>query len=1074
MKCVLSVLALLCPFLGACQLIVIHGKVIDEGGGPVMGATIVLKGTGRTTVSDHRGLFTLTETKLMDTLVVSAVGYEEREVPTDERGSITVVLHRRVTSLQEVTVSTGYQQEARSRTTGSFEQVGREQLERRPGLNILARLEGVSSMLFDRRKAGAEAGVITASELSVRGLSTLTEGIKAPLVVVDNFPYEGDIANLNPADVESITILRDAAAAAIWGARAGNGVLVITTKKGGYNGAPRLTVGSSVNLSERADLFYYPRMAVGDFIDVEAYLFDRGFFNTDINNRTTRPALTPVVEMLASRRAGLLSAADSAAAMAAFTEGDVRRDFERYLYRAGLHQQYSLQLSGGSARMKYYLSGGYDRSRGGLRGNSYGRYTLRSDNSFMPVRRLELRLGVQYTQSRSEANSPGGLDVLTYRGGKVLYPYAQLAGTGGEPLVLPKDYRTGYTDTAGGGRLLDWKYRPLEELELADNSTGGQAVLLTASLRYSLTADLSAEVSGQYERGATEGRQHRSQQTYYTRDLVNLYTQLSGINTSYIIPVGGILDISRAGQHSLAGRGQLNFRRLTGGRHHLSALAGGEVRQAQTEGHRFRTYGYKDDILTFGNVDYVNRYPRYGGRGNALVPNNVDFDERLTRFVSFYAQGVYTYDNRYILSASARRDASNLFGVSENNRWKPLWSAGASWNLSREKFYHFKPLPLLRLRTSYGYTGNANNTVTPHTLLSYISFPNPLGESYANLVSPGDADLGWETVRQLNTGVDIATRGDRLTASIEYYIKKTENLILGAEQDPTTGISNIRANSAHMVARGVDVVVHSRNTQGRFRWQTDVWFSWVANRVTKYLLNDAGRSSSGFVAGKGLNILPVRDASPYGIWSYRWAGLDPASGDPQGYLQGAVSKNYTAIINQKLADAGLVYHGPALPPYFGSVINTFSFRGFSLSVGLSYKLGYYFRRTALSYSDLYTKGKGHADYPLRWQKTGDEAFTAVPSMVYPAVANRDVFYGGAEVNVLRSDHVRLQDARLSYTIGREGGRRLPAQSVQVYATATNGGIVWRRNSDRLDPDYDGETWLFPPPRTIAFGLSLTF
>ncbi|HEX8349870.1 MAG TPA: TonB-dependent receptor plug domain-containing protein, partial [Hymenobacter sp.] len=317
MKQLLAVIGILLPFLSACQPLTLKGKLINEQNEPVSGATIILKRTGFTTVSDREGAFIIANTSMFDTVIITATGYERVEEPSNERGLVTVILKRNSVALQEVTVSTGYQQLRRERATGSFAVVDSRALEPRLSPNLLERLDGIApSLLFDRRRNSGEP-------LQLRGLSTLRSET-APLVVLDNFPYEGDIAAINPADVESVTVLRDAAAASVWGARAGNGVLVITTKKGRRYGPLRVSVSSVATVTERPRITAIPQVSVRGFIALESFLFGKGFYNSELSNATSRPALSPVVELLARGRAGLLSAAEAAAGVEALGRFDFR------------------------------------------------------------------------------------------------------------------------------------------------------------------------------------------------------------------------------------------------------------------------------------------------------------------------------------------------------------------------------------------------------------------------------------------------------------------------------------------------------------------------------------------------------------------------------------------------------------------------------------------------------------------------------------------------------------------------------------------------------------------------------
>jgi hypothetical protein len=252
-------------------------------------------------------------------------------------------------------------------------------------------------------------------------------------------------------------------------------------------------------------------------------------------------------------------------------------------------------------------------------------------------------------------------------------------------------------------------------------------------------------------------------------------------------------------------------------------------------------------------------------------------------------------------------------------------------------------------------------------------------------------------------------------------------------------------------------------------------FNYSSTLVTKVLNDYSKFQAIGFVGG-GENIVAITDRYPYGVYSFRWGGLDPSTGDPQGYLNGQLSKNYFQIIynnNNPLND--LVYHGPGLPPYSGFFANTFSFKGISLTANISYKFGCYFRKNTMSYYSLYYLGTGHPDYTNRWQNPGDELKTNIPSMVYP-VSNpdRDQFFLFSEINVLKADNIRFQDIIVSYDLYKNKIQKLPFEHIQVYSYINNLGIIWRANSEGLDPDYNRGNAPYPTPKSFALGMRITF
>jgi TonB-linked SusC/RagA family outer membrane protein len=1030
-------------------LTMITGKVTDAAGAPLVGATVLVKGTGRGGVTNDQGRFYLQQLSEGASLLISFAGYETRQVKVTSTGEMNVQLERNIIDIAGISVvSTGYQALPKERATGSFVKIGNDLLNRKVSTGILDRLEGVSSgVLFDRRDPANP-------RIQIRGLYTLTSTIAQPLIVVDNFPYEGDINNFNPNDVESITILKDAAAASIWGAKAGNGVIVISTKKGSFEQRPQISFNSNITILSKPDLFTLPQIPASDYIDLERFLFDKGFYNSLINN--TRRPLTPVVETLAKQRNGEITPAEADAAINALRNVDVRNDFEKYIYRNGFNQQYAASVSGGGKNVKYFFSTGFDKNLATLKGNDYRRITIRSDNTIQPIRNLQLMAGLQYTQGNQAGNSPGAYGSAGYRLlNRALPPYSRLADENGNPLPIDNKYRSTYTDTAGQGMLLDWKYRPLEELGINDNTSVTKLLLANLGVKYDIFPSLSAELRYQYQRTDRTDRSYYDERTFFTRDMINRFTQLSSGSPVYIVPRGGILDLATTNQEGHMLRGQLNFDHTWRSKHEVAAIAGAELRQLHTIGNSHRVYG-SDNHTGFANVDYVSLYPVYTG-GMENIDPHVTFTGLLDRFVSLYLNAAYTYDDRYTVSASARKDASNLFGVETNRKGVPLWSSGLGWKISNEHFYQSSLLPYLNLRLTYGASGNVNNTITALTTISRTpaAFQNT-NIPFAAIVNIANPNLRWEKVSTLNIGIDFALRENRLSGSVEFYRKQSTDVIGLEPLDPTTGLGAMQTNSADVKGKGIEVQLNSQNIAGpAFKWQTSLVFNYADYKVGHYLSTPP---TTGFISD-GASINPLPGYNPYLLVSYKWAGLDPTTGDPQGYIDGHPSKDYAALIQRPISEQ--VIHGPALPPVAGNLLNTFAWKGITFSANITYKLGYYFRRNTISYGSLYASGNGHSDYLKRWRQPGDEKFTNVPSMVYPnPTFLRDVFYTNSDITVEKGDHIRLEDIRLSYRY----------RNYLVYAYMSNlNALIWKANKAGLDPDVPSG---LRPPRTIALGVKV--
>lgn len=1010
---------------------------------PLRGAYVRASGENNGVLTDENGRFELWIGSQESSLIfVTHMGYRPYQLRVSELGDdpLLIFLEEEILLLDEAVVSTGYGTVPKERATGSFEQIDTELFNRQGSTDVISRLDGISpSVLFDKR-GGGNMG------FKIRGLSTISNQIAQPLIVLDNFPYEGDIRNINPNDVKSITLLKDAAASSIWGTRAGNGVLVITTKKARFNQAFRLAFTSDISVHERPDLFYLPQISSADFIEVEKFLFQQGAYDTDLANERTRPVITPAVEIMDQIRKGKLSAAEGELLLKELGQRDVRKDLTDYFFRRSFQQQYSLNIQGGGARLNYLLSGGFDKNLESQIGNEYERLTLRATNSFRPIDGMELQTRMSYVLSKRQNNNPGDITIGT---AGTLYPYAQLVDGNGNPAILEQDYRLSYVDTAGGGRLLDWHYRPLEEIELADNTTSIENLILAISTNCRLFEPLSLEFLYQYQNQISRRRDFRSDKTYFMRNMINRFTQIDGEDIFHPVPLGGRLaqTDNRLRSHNV--RAQLNYDHSWSGKHEVHALAGGEVREILGNSSSNFTYGYDDYLMIGENVDLVSRFPIYDGLSSASsIPGGSTFGSILDRFVSAFGNASYIYDHRYIISLSARRDASNLFGVKTNNKWKPLWSAGLSWNVSNENFYQSRILPYLKLRVTYGHSGNVNNSVAAVTTISYRPRSSLGRFPYALIQNAPNPNLRWENVATFNAGLDFSV-GNNIQGSLELYIKNCTDLISPVPSDETTGFPSMEINSAILNTSGFDLSLNSTNVKGVFSWKSSGWISYNRSKVVKYLYEPSDYT---IYVGNGRNLSPLEGKNAYNVVSYRWGGLDPRTGDPRGYLDDGLSTDYPKLTrNLDLDD--LVFHGPALPLYFGALRNTFSWKGISISANITGRFNYFFRRPTVAYLSLYNGSPAHGDYYSRWQQPGDEMYTAVPSMEYPADSRRDSFYINSEPTVEKGDHIRLQDLSLGYRFPLSMLRNSPVKALQLRVYANNLGIIWRSNDHELDPDF---------------------
>jgi TonB-dependent SusC/RagA subfamily outer membrane receptor len=696
------------------------------------------------------------------------MGYENKEVSASANLK-TIEMTISIGKLNEVNVvSTGYQTLPKERATGSFAQPIKEAFDSRVSTDVLSRLKGITSGLVFNANTGNTVNAQT--DLNIRGRSTINANDQ-PLIVVDNFPYSGDISNINPNDVATVTILKDAAASSIWGVRAGNGVIVITTKKGQKNQPLKISLNSNITVSRKPDLKYNPNFLPSSaYIEVEKFLHDKGKYNAALSDIINYPAISPAVEIMAN--SGRLTSADSTAQINQLKLIDVREANKNHFYRKAITQQHQLNLTGGTEQLSYYLSAGYDKNLQTLKYNDNDRLTISTTNTYRLLKKLEISAGIYLTKSL--ANRDNTLSTLT--GNQQLnYPYLSYQDGNGNPIAITRNYRNSYAKTATSKGFLDWNYIPLNEPGATINQSNAMDTRLFAGLNYQLIDGLNMDLKYQYQKTTTESRILYGIDSYTTRNLINQYAVLTdGLITDHNIPIGDILSNQNGNLNAFNLRGQVSYQKNIG-KHDLSILSGYEISQSQGNSTGSTVYGYNDETGAFKDVNSNTLYT-LNPSGNAFIPSGLSINGTIERLRSAYAIGAYAYDQKYTITASARMDGSNYFGVEANQKSVPLWSMGAKWNIPHEKFYHLSWLPKLSLTASFGYNGNLDRSTTGMTVFNIVNNARYTGLNYAEITSFGNPELRWEKSSQTKFGIEFALIDNLLSGNIDYYLKKGTDL----------------------------------------------------------------------------------------------------------------------------------------------------------------------------------------------------------------------------------------------------------------------------------------------------------
>jgi len=1050
---------------------VLHGTVVSAvDNKPLDGVSVRVEAEKARTSTKKDGTFSLSVGSLKGLVKFTYVGYKSQEINYTLGVSIVVKLIPEDNKLDEVeVVSTGYQKIPKERATGSFEFVDNKLFNRKVSTDFVSRLEdvvpGISSLKVFPENKGKLLGI------NIRGVSTMRSNVW-PLVVIDGVPYannfdmlNGYFMNINPNDIENVTVLKDAAASSIWGAQSGNGVIVITTKRGKYNQPFQLSVNSNVTIGNKPDLYYYPQMNTSDYINLEKELFDKGYWDSRMYDYSQN--LTPVIQLLKRHKEGDLNEADLNRQLDVLRGIDMRDDFNKYIYRRSVNQQYNVQLRGGSEKMNTSFSIGYDKNLDNLVTSSYKRFTAKNNTQLRPIKNLTLDLGVTYTESkRKEAQSNmAGYNAMGRGVGN--FPYMQMADANGIPLAVDAiGFNPIFRDTVAGGRLLDWKYRPLEELDESHLLTNIRETFLNLKGTYQILPSLSTSILYAYQRASQPSENWKGIGSASQREFINYHASWTEDEVIWNLPVGDQLNILNRNNSTHQMRYQIDFQKNWNEIHDFNMIAGAEIRQIKSDMTSSVFWGYDKEVLTHQPVQYGKLVPALNGIAGGMYLEDISQMEAYTnRYTSYFSNASYTFKKRYILSGSARKDASNLFGVKTNDRGQPFWSVGGAWLLSNEPFIDNRLFPMLKFRATYGFNGNVNNSTSAYPIINIQTSPNYItGQPYANMQSPPNPSLRWERVGMLNLGFDFAFK-DRISGSVEYYIKKPKDLIAATKIDPTTGYSSLNINSADLHGRGIDISLNSVNVKTpAFQWVTNLVFAYNRTQVSKsYLTSNRGKD---YITGAyGMLLTPIEGMDLYSLLTYKWAGLNPETGMPQGYVDGQVSEDYAGIVNRSTVQ-DLENHGTLKPPYFGSFRNSFTYHKLEISFNISYQLGHKFLRTSFNNKLFIDNGVGHSDYALRWQQAGDEVRTNVPVFTYPNNLYASDFYRISSPLVESASQIKLRDLQLSYSLGAL--HKIGLKNMRVYGYAQNLGTIWRANKLGLDPESGNA---IPDGLSISLGLN---
>jgi len=1074
----------------------VEGKIVDASTNlPIPKVSVTLKGSTRSVVADERGNFRFNSLPDEGTLIFSSIGFVTQEVKIRESMEVRMVMATQL--LEDVTVSTGYQSVKKSSTTGSFSVLTAKDIESTPSVNLMERIEGkIPGVQVDIRK----------NTIQIRGVSSYNA--QPPLVVIDGFPsinqdltsissglvdgnvtYKNQpsttgnaiISSFNPADIESITFLKDAAASAIWGAKAANGVIVITTKRG-KKGPSELNFSATLGVSAPGNFSNLNTMSNEEYIDLERELVDKGFIQDPVANLIASPLngyrtapITEAQEWMFKAKRNPIYAGQRDSALNVLANRSNRDQLKDYLLQNAVTQQYNLSFSGGTDNTSYYVSGNYTKDQPVFKSNLGEKYSVLSNmtNTFLN-KRITLSTGINYSYSKSQVNSAAlqALSLSTFG----LSPYEMLVDANGNRIQKGITLTTRTSDSLTRIKnLMPWTYNAIDELDYNNTVNTGNAVRINAALDGNVTDWLKLSVSGQIQKTIDDQINLKNENSFFTRDLINigtnpLNTTLYG--TRYGFPKGGIHNNARINRDDYALRGQLSVNKNWGTDHHFDMIAGTEIRQEKANGSTRTLYGYNEELSSSINVNTVGAAGRYtniyGQTGIIPNPNNT-ISRSARRYLSYYSTATYAFKDKYYVTGSARFDDVNILGASRKARATPLWSAGLRWDIKKESFMdQLTWIDALSLRGSYGRSGNnplqsANvSTVSVGSTDGYTQLP------YSTIGYPVNQDIGWEITNMLNVGLDAALMNSRLNLSVDIYNKRTTDLLMSLPINSAYGWTTLSYNAGTLSGNGVDLnMIGYLMREKDWGWDANFNFSYNNNKITESRVIPLNSTGVRLTPGYSVDQLFV----------YRWAGLDN-TGKSQIYAaDGSILKSN----NNNIVIDDIVSAGRTIAPYFGGFGTSVRYKSLSISARASYNLGHKFLiqkidpslyPTGGSYGGLIGNNKALVN---RWRQPGDEAFTDIPGLTGVDIntVNRYMY---SDLNVRNAGTIRLQQITLSYRVPKTMLKNTPfIKAVNIGATVSNLGLLWTANKEGVDPSYqmtDKFTNL-PPTRNYIFNLNLS-
>lgn len=1051
----------------------LKGFVFDVKKQPMPGVTVKVVGLSIGTATDTKGWFSMTLPVTEGALEFSFIGFKNKKLQFTEKtvaDTLRITLEEDVEALEEVVV-TGYQVLKEKGMAGSYSKVKAEDLVMTGNETLEQMLQGKLPGVMVTNTSGLTG---TRQKVRVRGTSTLV-GNPDPVWVVDgiiqedNLPFEsslltaisddnldmmrdfigGAVSWLNPNDIDDITVLKDASATAIYGVKAANGVILITTKKG-ERGRMSLNYAGNFSVSQRMNYKRLEIMNSKERIDLSREAFKRG---ARIENASI--GYTALALAYENREIGVEE----------FHAGvkrleTVNTDWFDILYRTPFTQSHAVSFSGGNEDATYRASFGYSNRQNTARGNEQESYTGSLNTSMIFWKKLTLSASLSGSHAITKAFA-SGVDPFNYaiKTSRVIECYD------GEELF--------YYDKGG------YKYNILNELNNSGNENTTKSLNLNLNARWRMTEDLALTATLGGASSSSFAQTWFSERSYYISGIRGYeFGKFSVLDDEFKkspLPYGGMLTVTESRNFNYTARLQAEFVKLYNAVHSVNLMAGVEARSNKYDSYVQTNWGYDPDRgKSFTDVPMQTP----SGVLNAMYARtNPTVTDRLSNYFSYFATGGYMYDNRYSVNLSLRGDASNRFGG--NVEFEPVWSLGLRWNVTDEHWLQNQEwVNNLSLTATLGYQGNVAENVGPDLIVKMLPIDSQTGERKLTYSQLPNSDLKKEKTLSVNLAVNFALFKNKLNGTFEWYYKKTSDLISRAEVPYENGVGYTYINEGDMKNKGWELAFNLVPVRTKdFMWTLGTSFSGVSNSVTSELQPDGDwkKAISGTLNKKGY---PVGS-----FWAFRYTGMDPTNGKPLFDFSRSATAEATLDATEYMVHMG------TLEPTFTCGINMmFRWKRWSMPLNI-----YVSRGNKVFLDSPYENGymmlsefnNASTELKKRWRKPGDEEHTTIPSIpvgdncrpYYPfadakTVLNPTALYpldawARSNVRVVDAWYVRFSDISLTYRLPEKWIAGI-CQDASLTFTTTNPLQIKSKDFKGRDP----EVAVGNQPRSRDFSVNL--